>query len=155
MLLIAHCHDTRLLLTLQWKTSTNCASDGSSLWFLLLVTKRGSAGSNPVRDTCWWSSQRRSSVQLTCDAGQKIIWLQTVRNIICDLSTEREPDDVNVHTARISDTIHELSRALTNMFYAMNDSRIAKARWQVEPVDKEHVVRIAPEIFWWLMMGAC
>ena len=36
-----------LKLTLQWKTSTNSASDESSLWLLSLVTKRGSAGSKP------------------------------------------------------------------------------------------------------------
>lgn len=86
--------------------------------------------------------------KLTCDAWQQIIGPQTVCNVIRYLSTERKANNMYVvTTASISNTIHELSSTSTNVLYVVNNGRIAEARRQVEPVDKENVVRITLEIF--------
>lgn len=59
------------------------------------------------------------------DSRKQITWLQTVGNIVCNLSTEWKADNMNVCAASISDTIHKLSAAFTNMLYVVDNCWIA------------------------------
>jgi hypothetical protein len=70
-------------------------------------------------------AQRKSQ---TCDAREEIVRLQTFADVVGDLSTERESNDMNVFTTRISDTVHELSRARSDMLNVAHSNWVENAR---------------------------
>lgn len=115
--------------------------------------KSGRAGSKPIRGTEKQIKELNLmegegvALFLTCYSWQSEI-LQITSNVIADMGSKRETNNMDIIASRIPNAFHQLSHTFTHMSSIVHRTHVTGTQCEYTPVHIEDIVLSSMSVLW-------